>query len=174
MHVSHITRAQHGNTTAMSALVAALHPRLIRLATRYARACQVEPDDLVQEAWIGVLEALPTVNITIGNPEEFLLRYARWRVLDAVRRSYQSPSVCALDEEELEQAQATRSGDSPNDTLCIQAFLQRLNTTQRRIVCCLLAGLTWRETGGMLGCTSANIAYHMRQIRTHFQQWQAL
>jgi len=35
----------------------------------------------------------------------------------------------------------------------------------------LLRGLTWRETGHALGCTSANIAYHVRQIRRHYEVW---
>ena len=35
----------------------------------------------------------------------------------------------------------------------------------------LLAGFTWREAGDALGCTSANIAYHVRQIRRQYEAW---
>ena len=33
-------------------------------------------------------------------------------------------------------------------------------------------GLTWREAGSVLGCTSANVAYHMRRIRSQYAAWQ--
>ncbi|HET6453664.1 MAG TPA: class I SAM-dependent methyltransferase [Armatimonadota bacterium] len=29
----------------------------------------------------------------------------------------------------------------------------------------------WREAGNTLGCTSANIAYHVRQIRRRYEEW---
>ena len=46
-----------------------------------------------------------------------------------------------------------------------------MNDRQRAILDCLLAGLTWREAGSVLGCTSANIAYHVRQIRRQYEEW---
>ncbi len=52
-------------------------------------------------------------------------------------------------------------------------FLSRLNTTQRRVLACLAAGLTWREAGRVLGCTSANVAYHVRRIRQQYEEWVA-
>jgi hypothetical protein len=30
---------------------------------------------------------------------------------------------------------------------------------------------TWREAGAALGCTSANVAYHMRHIRRRYDEW---
>ena len=47
----------------------------------------------------------------------------------------------------------------------------RLKAPQKAILDCLMAGLTWREAGTALGCTSANIAYHMRQIRRQYEEW---
>ena len=50
-------------------------------------------------------------------------------------------------------------------------FRALLKPTQRAVLDCLLDGLTWREAGRVLGCTSANIAYYVRQIRRLYQQW---
>ena len=47
----------------------------------------------------------------------------------------------------------------------------RLSVTQRAVLACLLAGLTWREAGDLLGCSSANIAYHVRRIRRQYEAW---
>ena len=33
------------------------------------------------------------------------------------------------------------------------------------------SGWHWREAGRELGCTSANVAYHMRQIRRQYEAW---
>jgi len=40
-----------------------------------------------------------------------------------------------------------------------------------RVLNCLLDGMTWREAGDALGCTSANIAYYVRQIKEEYRQW---
>jgi DNA-directed RNA polymerase specialized sigma24 family protein len=57
------------------------------------------------------------------------------------------------------------------DTLDTCGFLSRLTPIQRKIVTCLLAGFTWREAGTALGCTSANVAYHVRRISECYQSW---
>jgi DNA-directed RNA polymerase specialized sigma24 family protein len=36
-----------------------------------------------------------------------------------------------------------------------------------------MAGRTWREAGDALGCSSANVAYHMRRIRRRYAEWEA-
>lgn len=72
-------RARVGDTSAIDAVVHALRPRLSRLALHYARATGENPDDLLQEAWLGLLEALPGLDISIGSPEQYLIQRARWR-----------------------------------------------------------------------------------------------
>lgn len=140
------------------------------MAAYYARHCREDADDLTQEAWLGVLEALPTLDTRIGDPEQYLLRYARWRLLDAVRKSMQHPLPCLLDEE-LDGVSAMPPAHQILDNMAISGFLSRLSQIQRAIVACLLAGLTWRETGDKLGCSSANIAYHVRRICESYRLW---
>ncbi len=80
-------RARAGDASATDAVVHALRPRLSRLAAHYARATGEDPDDLLQEAWLGLLDALPELDISIGTPEQYLIQRARWRLLDAVKRA---------------------------------------------------------------------------------------
>ncbi|HEU4752080.1 MAG TPA: sigma-70 family RNA polymerase sigma factor [Armatimonadota bacterium] len=163
-----IERARAGDPGAREALAEQLRPRLERMAGYYARRCGEDPDDLLQEAWLGLLEALPQVDLRIGSPEQHLVQRARWRLLDAIKRA--RLRRCAPLEEE------TPGPGAPVPEVAagradVDRFLAGLKSSQRAIVECLLQGLTWREAGSVLGCTSANVAYHMRQIRRQYERW---
>lgn len=162
-----LDRARLGDTLALRALLITLRPRLVRMAAFYARRCPADAEDLQQEAWIGVLEALPNLDIAIGNPHQRLLQYARWRMLDEVRRS-------VLRERPPEPDPASACDITCGralDRLDTAAFLARLTPLQRRIARCLVDGFTWRETGARLGCTSANVAYHVRRIGLQYLEF---
>ena len=160
MPAHYLDRARMGDRHALAKLSTRLRPRLARMAMYYSRRCSEEIGDLQQEAWLGVLEALPRLNVAVGDPEQSLLCYGRWRILDAVKRSLCHEQPIALDES------VTTLALTPDmlDELSASSFLNGLSPLQRRILTCLLAGYTWRETGALLGCTSANIAYHVRRI----------
>ncbi len=82
-----IELARRGDPAARHTLVDALRPRVTSMARHYARRTGEDPDDLLQEAWIGLFEALQEVDVKIGSPEQYLVRHARWRLLDAVKRA---------------------------------------------------------------------------------------
>lgn len=161
-----LARARGGDAAAIDAVVHALRPRLSRLAAHYARATGEDPDDLLQEAWLGLLGALPELDLSIGTPEQYLIQRARWRLLDAVKRA-RLRRCLPLDEAQLESA------PSPDmmPIVGLRDFTQGLKDTQRAVLDCLLRGLTWREAGDALGCTSANVAYHVRQIQREYHAW---
>jgi RNA polymerase sigma-70 factor (ECF subfamily) len=138
------------------------------MSAHYARRCGEDADDLLQEAWLGILEALPRLDISIGQPDQYLLRHARWRVLDAVKRARLRRCV-PLDDFQAERLPAREP--QPGDAMMLREFARTLKQGQRAVLGCLLAGLTWREAGAALGCTSANVAYHMRHIRRRYDEW---
>lgn len=159
--------ARTGDPYSVACLAQRLRPRIERMAAYYARRCGEDRDDLLQEAWLGLLEALPGVDPAIGSSDQYLVQCARWRMLDAARRS---------------RRRRCETLDAADDTLCgapeeasghahVGDFLDRLKSTQRDILECLLDGFTWREAGAALGFTSANVAYHMRQIRARYEAW---
>jgi RNA polymerase sigma-70 factor (ECF subfamily) len=166
-----IERAKNGDPSATAEVVEALRPRIAKMAAYYARCSGEDADDLLQEAWLGLLEALPNLDLAIGSPEQHLIQRARWRLLDSVKRARVrrccpleetdgAPSLCPV----LETALASA---------CVTEFARQLKERQRAVLDCLMAGLTWREAGHALGCTAANIAYHVRQIQRQYEEWNA-
>lgn len=163
-----LERVRHGQRPDPEQLVTSLRPRLERLARYYARRTGQDADDLLQEAWVGLLEALPQVNPSIGSAEHFLLQRARWRMLDAIKRSH-ARRLEPLDE--VDHPAADGLADQCVAAADVEQFERGLKATQRDVLACLAAGLTWREAGRELGCTSANIAYHVRQIKAQYEVW---
>jgi RNA polymerase sigma factor (sigma-70 family) len=166
MNIHVLRRACAGEPRARACVVDTLRPRLTRLAAHYARRTGEQADDLLQEAWLGVLDALPSLDVTIGSPEQYLLRQARWRLIDAVRRSHVRRCV------PLEEAALNTLIAEPDWAAAwVGEFARSLKTTPQAVLHCLLHGLTWREAGDALGCTSANIAWHVRQIQRRYEDW---
>jgi RNA polymerase sigma factor (sigma-70 family) len=166
-----LERARSGDRAAIVDLTEALRPRVEKMAAYYARQCGEDADDLLQEAWLGLLEALPELDLGIGSPEQYLIKRAKWRLLDAVKHARRRR--CASIEEEAVEQIAAPSADTAMSAAAVQGFLGQLKATQRAVLECLLDGMTWREAGGVLGCTSANVAYHVRQIRSRYDAWSA-
>lgn len=144
-----------------------LRPRIDRMARLYARYAREDPDDLMQEAWVGLLEGLRELDPSIGDGSQYLIKRARWRVLDAIKRA-RLRRCASLENAPVDVAQIMEAGNSATTE-----FLALLQPNQRAVLACLLLGLTWRETGKRLGCSSANVAYHVRQIRERYKQWES-
>ena len=161
--------ARRGDRRAATGVVDSLRPRLEKMAAYYARRCGEDADDLLQEAWVGLLEALPGVDLRIGRPEQYLIKRAKWRLLDAVKRA-RVRRCSALDEQTVD-GRWVRMPEIALEGADLAQFRRRLKPTQQAVLECLLAGLTWREAGRALGCTSANVAYHVRQIRREYESW---
>jgi RNA polymerase sigma factor (sigma-70 family) len=165
-----IGRAREGTPHATAPLAENPRPRITKMAVYYGRICGEDADDLLQEAWVGLLEALPQIDVTIGSPEQHLIARARWRLLDALKRA-RVRRCSPLEEETTERIAHEKHCESPMASACVSEFTEQLKVTQKQVLDCLLAGHTWRETGQILGCTSANIAYYVRQIRQKYEEY---
>jgi RNA polymerase sigma-70 factor (ECF subfamily) len=167
-----VERARRVGGRDLNELTEGLRPRVERMAGYYARRCGEDRDDLLQEAWVGLLDSLPMVDLTIGCPHQFLIQRARWRMLDAIKRA-RVRRTCSIDEQCLPDG-----GDEPAEIAVAGArvaeFLQSLSPVQRSVVEALWDGLTWREAGALLGCSSANIAYHVRLVRRKWEEFEAV
>lgn len=166
---SAFARARRGEPAAVAHVVEALRPRLTRMAGYYARRADEDADDLLQEAWVGLLAALPDLDLGIGSPEQYLIQRARWRLLDAVKRGRVRRALPL--EEALREALADPESGEPQAVALVADFVRHLKATQADVLECLLSGLTWREAGARLGCSSANVAYHVRQIQRQYERW---
>lgn len=157
-----VGQAHEGVAGARRKLIEQLLPRIARMAAHYARHSEQRVEDLEQEAWLGLCEALLDVNPRIGQPEHYLLLRARGSVLDALRRA-------RIRRCEPLEAAPEPSAPPVDDTLA--DFFETLGSTQRKVALGLLKGLTFRELGEELACSSANIAYHVRKVREHYACW---
>ncbi|GDX40019.1 hypothetical protein LBMAG21_03110 [Armatimonadota bacterium] len=159
MH-SLLERAQVGEPLAQSLLIDSLKTRIEKMAAYFGRRCGVDADDLVQEAWIAVLEMLPRLDMSVGSPEQHLLKRARWRILDTIRFQRRRQHL-ALSDLQLENTIHI----DPQSSIDIARLLEDLTVIQQKILRALMEGYTWREVADIVGCTSANVAYHVRRIR---------
>jgi RNA polymerase sigma-70 factor (ECF subfamily) len=166
-----VAQAHGGHRPAIAAVVESLRPRITRMAAYYARRTGHDPDDLVQEAWVGLLEALPNLRLAVGSPDQHLIQRARWRLLDAVRR--ERLRRCLPLDAAGDRVAADAGVAAMLSRALLDGFSERLSPMQRSVLACLLEGLTWREAGDALGCTSANIAHHVRRIRREYEAWAA-
>ncbi len=191
LYMQHLQQATGGDACAIEVVVQKLQSRIAGMAVHYARCSGEDADDLRQEAWLGLLEALPNLDVRIGDPEQYLVRYARWRLLDAVRRarlrrcdslnnflenvwsddSAQESALSSYRHCFGAEADTYDGVENTLEAISLTEFCNQLQVTQRVVFNCLMHGLTWRETASVLGCTSANVAYHVRQIRRQYQTW---
>jgi len=148
------------NTLDGAQMLDTIKSRIEKMAAYFGRQCGVDADDLRQEAWVAVLETLPNLDPTVGSPEQHLLKRARWRILDSIRWQRRRQHL-ALTDLELNSA----SYLDPRSDVDLAELQSRLTPIQKRILRGLLEGYTWREVGDIVGCTSANVAYHVRRIR---------
>lgn len=164
-----IARAREGEPVAVKRLVEHLRPRIKKMAAYYAHRCGEDADDLTQDAWLALLEALPELDLTVGQPEQYLIARARWRMLDTIKR--ERIRRCAPLDDDSAALKTEAEGNAPADVAHVSEFARQLGPTQRRVLECLLSGLTFRQAGDALGCASANVAYHVRKIRRSYEQW---
>jgi len=169
-----LKRAMQGEVAAQDQLRVVLRPRLESLSGYYASRTGMDSADLLQEAWVAVFEALPTLDLTIGTPAQFLLKHARWQILDHIRwnkrRTHDALDELVVETPEMAENNwgtgSSRTGTGDVETkMVVEDLERRLSNRQRQILSGLMEGQTWRQIGDNLGCTSANVAYHVRGIR---------
>src|SRR5260370_6809806 len=83
--VSVLELAKDSATCSQTRLIDALTSRIEKMAAYFGRQCGVDADDLRQEAWLAVLEMMPHLDMSVGSPEQHLLKRARWPILDTIR-----------------------------------------------------------------------------------------
>ena len=152
--------AGKGDREARKKLLEHLEPRIDKIVRRYEWIRGIEREDLKQEAFMAVIEGLSRVNVEIGSSEEYLLKFARWRLLDCLKKLLRHRNE-HVQEVELQPIVKSDAGKSA----AIELLDHKLSSVQRKIVQYLAAGYTWREIGSLMGFTAANVSHHLKQIR---------
>jgi len=157
-----ITKARSGDSAACEALARALSPRVDSCSRHYARCSGIDEDDLRQEMWVGIFAALGRVDARKGDPLRYLVAQGRYALLSHLRQSGSGWQPLELT-------------DDIEDGLCVERevldshmterALGYLDEAGRTIVCYLLQGHTRSDAARLLGCTPANITYHLRRAQ---------
>jgi len=162
-----IERARRGDADAKEQISGMLRDRVLRTAGHYASLTGMDRDDLQQEMWVGMLIGLQQVDVTIGDPLCYLFLRGKWRLLEAIRRSERDRA------ESLESGAAVHDRASFEDEVFSRWLTVRLSSrlrgTQQVILQGLLQGYLQEELAESLGCTAANVSYHVRKIREGFR-----
>jgi RNA polymerase sigma factor (sigma-70 family) len=169
--IESIQQAQSGDWDALCAIVEKLRNRIQSMADFYAMHCSEDAEDLTQEAWLGALEALRKVDTSIGDPQQFIIKHAKWRMLNFVKWNKRRQHEPLEELEEIDSSSYPAIQEPSLASMHLSQFVNQLNGKQRVLVNLLLAGNTWREAASKLGCTSANVAYHVRQIQKVYLRW---
>ena len=164
-----VRRAKSGDTAARRLLADRMRLRMERMAMYYASRSGEEFEDLLGEAWLTFFQALGEVDFKIGMPAQYLLKRARWRMLDVLKSNKRRRHAPLLDLEETFRAPQNVAADGLGGAAC-DRILGRLTDVQRLILRDLMEGYTWREVGARRGFSSANVAYHIKRIRETYTQ----
>ncbi len=153
-----VQRAGNGDALAQEELFKKLSPRIDKIVQKYAWIDGIEEDDLRQEAYVAVMECLSRVDVRIGSSSEYLLKFARWRLLDCLKKLLRQ-------KRELPREDPKPEDSHPEPAAQMELLDARLNGIQKQILSYLMEGYTWREIGSKMGFTAANVSYYLKQIR---------
>lgn len=163
-----IERARQGDHTAREQISDLLRDRVVRTAGHYASLTGMDREDLQQEMWLGMMIGLQQVDVTIGDPLCYLFLRGKWRLLEAIRRSERERT------ESLDVNAAVPDRVAFEEEVCsrwvARELSSRLRGPQQQILRGLLQGYMQEELAQSLGCTAANVSYHVRKIREGFRQ----
>ena len=159
-----VRQAKAGDHKARRLLAEQLRVRVERMAHYYASRSGEEYEDLLQEAWLTLFQALQDVNFSIGSPSCYLLKRAKWRMLDVIKSNRRRQHASLADFEETYPSTQNAASDGLAGAECVQ-LQSHLTEVQRKILLDLMEGCTWREVGARRGFSSANVDYHLKRIR---------
>jgi DNA-directed RNA polymerase specialized sigma24 family protein len=166
-----IERARRGDRLARQEVSDLLKDRVQRTAGHYAGLTGMDRDDLQQEMWLGMMLGLQQVDVTIGDPLCYLFLRGKWRLLEAIRRSERERA------DSLDVNAPLPERSHFEEEVCTRWEAARLATTlrgpQRAILSGLMQGYLQEELAQTLGCTAANVSYHVRKIREGYRTMSA-
>jgi DNA-directed RNA polymerase specialized sigma24 family protein len=162
-----IEHARQGSETARQEIHDLLRDRVTRTAGHYASLTGMDRDDLQQEMWLGMLLGLQQVDVNIGDPLYYLFLRGKWRLLEAIRRS-ERERADSLDAEVSVPDRVIFEDEVCSRWMTLR-LASRLRGPQRTILHGLLQGHLQEELAQTLGCTAANVSYHVRKIREGYR-----
>lgn len=155
-----LARAMTGDVAAFEALIRTHHASLWRLAYRLVGH---DPSDVLQEAYIKVYKALPTLNPSIGTVQGWLNTIVYRACMDEIRHRSRAARLSANLRAEVRQGS---SEDALPDRDEVQTALARLPLEQRALVFLVDAqGFSYREAAEILNLPPGTVASRLHHAR---------
>src|ERR1700729_2067800 len=150
-------------------LVGELRPKLHRYCARMTGSA-VDGEDIVQDAFIKALAALPSVGV-VANPEGWLFRIAHNTALDFLRRRARGPIM--VNDEALDMIAAPGSSDQDHEITAtsLRTFM-RLPTLQRSAVILKdVLGHSLEEVASITGASEAAAKSALQRGRVRLREF---
>ena len=152
------------------AIIARDHGAMIGRIARSYEANPARAEELVQEIFLAVWQALPSFRGE-ANIRSFIARIAHNRAISHVAREVRAPKSFPLDE-----AMAS-TAPTPEDTAAasnarekLEAAVQRLPLNQKLVVTLALEGFTPEEVADVLGITASAASVRLHRAKTALEQ----
>jgi RNA polymerase sigma-70 factor (ECF subfamily) len=155
-----LAHAMGGDVAAFESFIRAHHASLWRLAYRLVG---YDPSDVLQEAYIKVYKALPSLDPSKGTVQGWLNTIVYRACMDEIRRRNRVARLSANLGAEVTQGS---SEDAFPDRDEVQAALSRLPLEQRALVFLIDAqGFSYREAAEMLNLPPGTVASRLHHAR---------
>jgi len=150
-------------------LVGELRPVLHRYCARMAGSA-VDGEDIVQDALIKALSALPNVSV-IGNPEGWIFRIAHNTALGFLRRRARGPMMKKIEDLGQVAAQVSPDDDYEAATISLRTFM-RLPALQRSTVILKdVLGHSLEEVASITGASEAAAKSALQRGRVRLREF---
>jgi len=150
-------------------LVGELRPKLHRYCARMTGSA-VDGEDIVQDALIKALAALPSVGV-IDNPEGWLFRIAHNTALDFLRRRARRPMMQSDEDLDMIAAADSPGHDNEAATMSLRTFM-RLPALQRSAVILKdVLGHSLEEVASITGASEAAAKSALQRGRVRLREF---
>jgi RNA polymerase sigma-70 factor, ECF subfamily len=160
--------ARAEDRTALDRLLGELRPKLHRYCARMTGSV-VDGEDVVQEALLKAVEALPEMG-TVIHPEGWLFRIAHNAALDFLRRRARQEAVRSDEDPELMIDPVTVADDRQTAAVSLQTFM-RLPVAQRSSVILMdVLGYSLEEIGGIMDSSTPAVKAALHRGRERLRE----
>ncbi|WPX08134.1 sigma-70 family RNA polymerase sigma factor [Anaerocellum danielii] len=186
-----IERIKKGDKKAAEVLLKAYTPLIRTLAQKYARDSNYE--DLLQEGYIGLLQAAKNFNTNLGvsfvtlafywvqrNMSRYILKNSSVKISTHMRLS-DIPAVASLDAPvEADEGKKICLGDTLHGDdsverevefkVMLEKVVEVLNEEEKKVLLLRIQGYTFKQIAEKLGITERQLSFRLKKMRTKLQR----
>jgi RNA polymerase sigma factor (sigma-70 family) len=146
------------------------HGAMIARIARSYEANAARAEELVQEIFLAVWQALPSFRGE-ANIRSFIARIAHNRAISHVAREVRAPRAIPLDEAMASSAPTPEDAAAASNARAkLEAAVQRLPLNQKMVVTLALEGFSPEEVADVLGITASAASVRLHRAKAALEQ----